>query len=46
MPRYVDGFLIPLPKKNLNAYRRLAQKAGKCGRTTVPWTTRNASATT
>jgi uncharacterized protein YbaA (DUF1428 family) len=32
MPRYVDGFLIPLPKKNLNAYRRLAQKAGKVWR--------------
>ncbi len=29
MPRYVDGFVIPLPRKNLNTYRRLAQKAGK-----------------
>ncbi|HEX4708714.1 MAG TPA: DUF1428 domain-containing protein [Candidatus Udaeobacter sp.] len=28
MPRYIDGFVIPLPKKNLNTYRRLAQKAG------------------
>ena len=27
--RYVDGFLLPLPKKNLQAYRRMAQKAGK-----------------
>lgn len=26
---YVDGFLLPLPKKNLAAYRRLAQRAGK-----------------
>ena len=26
---YVDGFVIPLPKKNLNAYRRMAQKAAK-----------------
>ena len=29
MPRYVDGFVLPVPKKNLAAYRRLAQKAGK-----------------
>ena len=28
MPRYVDGFLIPIPKKNLSAYRRIAAKAG------------------
>lgn len=25
---YVDGFVIPVPKKNLLAYRRMAQKAG------------------
>ncbi len=25
---YVDGFLLPLPKKNLAAYRALARKAG------------------
>jgi uncharacterized protein YbaA (DUF1428 family) len=30
--RYVDGFLLPVPKKNLQAYRRLAQKAGKVWR--------------
>ncbi|MDQ5977142.1 MAG: hypothetical protein QG602_114 [Verrucomicrobiota bacterium] len=29
MPRYVDGFVIPLKKKNLAAYRRIAAKAGK-----------------
>ena len=29
MANYVDGFVIPLPKKNLNTYRRLAQKAGR-----------------
>src|SRR6185503_19565288 len=29
MPTYVDGFLIPIPKKNLKAYRRIAQQAGK-----------------
>lgn len=29
MPRYVDGFVIPLKKKNLAAYRRIAAKACK-----------------
>ena len=26
---YVDGFVLPVPKKNLDAYRKLARKAGK-----------------
>jgi uncharacterized protein YbaA (DUF1428 family) len=26
---YVDGFVLPVPKKNIAAYRRLAQMAGK-----------------
>ena len=26
---YIDGFLLPLPKKNIPAYRRLARKSGK-----------------
>lgn len=26
---YVDGFVVPVPKKNLDAYRKLARKAGK-----------------
>ena len=29
---YVDGFLLPVPKKNLAAYRRIASKAGKVWR--------------
>lgn len=29
MPDYVDGYVIPLPTKNLAAYRRIAGKAGK-----------------
>jgi uncharacterized protein YbaA (DUF1428 family) len=29
---YVDGFVLPLPKRNLKAYRRLATKAGKIWR--------------
>jgi uncharacterized protein YbaA (DUF1428 family) len=27
--RYVDGFVVPVPEKNLKAYRAIAQKAGK-----------------
>jgi uncharacterized protein YbaA (DUF1428 family) len=27
--RYVDGFVLPLPKKNLAAYRRMARAAAK-----------------
>src|SRR5690606_7372856 len=26
---YVDGFVVPVPEKNLAAYRRLARKAGR-----------------
>ena len=29
---YVDGFVVPVPRKNLAAYRRLSQKAGKVWR--------------
>ena len=29
MARYIDGFVLPVPKKNLDAYRRMARKAGK-----------------
>jgi len=32
MARYVDGFVVPVPKKNVQAYRRLARKAGKLWR--------------
>jgi uncharacterized protein YbaA (DUF1428 family) len=27
--KYVDGFVVPVPKKNLQAYRKMSQKAGK-----------------
>ena len=30
--RYVDGFLLPVPTKNLELYRRIARKAGKIWR--------------
>jgi uncharacterized protein YbaA (DUF1428 family) len=29
MSRYVDGFVLPVPRQNLAAYRKLATKAGK-----------------
>jgi uncharacterized protein YbaA (DUF1428 family) len=29
---YVDGFIVPVPTKNLKDYRRMAQKAGKVWR--------------
>ena len=29
---YVDGYVLPVPAKNLQAYRRSAQKAGKIWR--------------
>jgi uncharacterized protein YbaA (DUF1428 family) len=29
MAHYVDGFVVPVPKKNLDAYRRMARQAGK-----------------
>lgn len=32
MAQYVDGFLLPIPKKNLDTYRRIARKCGKVWR--------------
>ena len=29
MPSYVDGFIVPVPKKNIAAYRKLSRAAGK-----------------
>jgi uncharacterized protein YbaA (DUF1428 family) len=29
---YVDGFVVPVPKKKLQAYRNMARKAGKIWR--------------
>jgi len=30
--RYVDGFVLAVPEKNMKAYRNIAQKAGKIWR--------------
>jgi uncharacterized protein YbaA (DUF1428 family) len=32
MARYVDGFVLPVPKKNVEVYRRMAKKAGRIWR--------------
>jgi uncharacterized protein YbaA (DUF1428 family) len=29
MAHYVDGFVVPVPLRNLDAYRRMAEQAGK-----------------
>jgi len=29
MPRYVDGFVIPVPKRKVTAYQKMAAQAGK-----------------
>lgn len=29
MTRYVDGFVLPVPKDNIEAYRKVSEKAGK-----------------
>lgn len=29
MAHYVDGFVVPVPTANLDAYRRIAEQAGK-----------------
>jgi uncharacterized protein YbaA (DUF1428 family) len=37
MPRYVDGFVIPVPKKNLEDYRRIAELCAKVWREHGRW---------
>ena len=32
MAHYVDGFVLPVPKRNIDAYRRISRKAGKIWR--------------
>lgn len=29
MGQYVDGFVVPVPEKNLDAYKKIARKCGK-----------------
>jgi len=32
MSKYIDGFVLPVPKRNIVAYRRMAAQAGKVWR--------------
>jgi uncharacterized protein YbaA (DUF1428 family) len=32
MARYVDGFVLPIPKRSVERYRRIARKAGRIWR--------------
>jgi len=32
MAKYVDGFVVPIPKNKIDAYRRMARKASKIWR--------------
>jgi uncharacterized protein YbaA (DUF1428 family) len=32
MARYVDGYVLPVPKANVEAYRKMAQQAGEVWR--------------
>ena len=29
MARYIDGYVVPVPKKKINEYRRMAQRVAK-----------------
>ena len=43
---YVDGFVVPVPKKKVEAYRRLAARPVKSGATMARSTSRSAWPTT
>jgi uncharacterized protein YbaA (DUF1428 family) len=32
MAHYVDGFVVPVPRKNLESYRKMARRAGRVWR--------------
>jgi uncharacterized protein YbaA (DUF1428 family) len=44
--RYVDGFLLPVAKKNLQVYRRIAQQLERSGASTARSSIANAPVTT
>lgn len=41
--QYVDGFVLPVPKKNIKAYTALAKTAARSGSNTAPSITVNVS---
>jgi uncharacterized protein YbaA (DUF1428 family) len=44
--RYVDGFVVPVSKKNLPAYLRMAKQAGAIWRQYARWNIASAPGTT
>jgi len=34
---YVDGFIVAVPKKNLEAYRRMAKRRARSGASMAHW---------
>ena len=42
---YVDGFLLPIPKRKVNAYLEMSRKAGKAGRSMARSSIASASVT-
>lgn len=43
---YIDGFVVPVPKENIEAYKELASRSQSSGANTAPSTTRSGSPTT
>ena len=43
---YFDGYILPVPKKNMRAYKPWRRWAARSGRSTARSTTRSVSATT
>ena len=46
MTGYVDGFVLPVPKKNLGKYRHMAKGQGKTGKSTAHYNILDARVTT
>ena len=44
--KYVDGFVVPVPKKNIDAYKASRRRPDRSGRSTARSNTSNASPTT
>ena len=44
MANHVDGYVLPVPKSNIEPYRRMAEKAGAIWKEHGRWCTANASA--
>jgi uncharacterized protein YbaA (DUF1428 family) len=44
--KYVDGFVVPVPKDSIQAYKTFSEKAGESGRSTALLNTSSALLTT